>query len=112
MLLNGIPAAQDGIVAIPSSEAIGAICPLARLKAGEFDVPTYVIHGTADEVAPFAGAERFVAEMKARGVKCGFSKVFGGKHVHDLDIEPDDEAWLEQVGLGYRFLFDAVEGIA
>ncbi|KAK4214758.1 conidial yellow pigment biosynthesis polyketide synthase, partial [Rhypophila decipiens] len=118
LLLNGLPAPQkDGIDSdsdlfpSPSSEAIKAICPLARLKAGEFDVPTYVIHGTADEVAPFAAAERFVAEMKVRGVDFGFTKVVGGGHIHDLDLEPGDDAWLDQVGLGYRFLFDVVKRV-
>ncbi|KAM7212102.1 conidial yellow pigment biosynthesis polyketide synthase [Rhypophila decipiens] len=118
LLLNGLPAAQKGrinsdsdLFPPPSPEAIKAICPLARLKAGEFDVPTYVIHGTADEVAPLAGAERFVAEMKVRGVDFGFTKVVGGGHIHDLDLEPGDDDWLEQVGLGYCFLFDVVKRV-
>lgn len=69
-----------------------------------------MIHGTADEVVPFAGAEKFVAEMKGRGVRCGFTKVVGGEHVHDLGVEVGDDDWVKGVGTGYQFLFDFVYG--
>ena len=93
----------------PNPELIKSINPLSRVSRGEYRVPTYVIHGTADEVAPFEAAERFVAELRARGVQCGFTAVAGGRHIHDVGVDVGSKEW-EEGGLrvGYGFLFDAV----
>ncbi|PHH89661.1 hypothetical protein CDD83_5579 [Cordyceps sp. RAO-2017] len=92
-------------LAAASAERVASISPLARLRAGQYKVPTYVIHGTADQVAPFAGAERFVRELGARGVEHGFLALQGVDHIHDLRLRPGSEAWAAQVEPGYEFLF-------
>ncbi|KAK7957013.1 BcPKS16- polyketide synthase [Apiospora aurea] len=69
VLLNGISYDNDDATSTskgssrslslvtPSPDRIAAISPLARLRAGRYDVPTFIIHGREDEVAPFAAAE-------------------------------------------------------
>ncbi|KAI9667742.1 MAG: Type I Iterative PKS [Bathelium mastoideum] len=120
LLLNGLPSrrvknndgddddSQDWIGERPSSERIASISPLMRLLAGQYHCPTFVVHGTADEVAPFTGAQRFVEALAERGVAHGFLPVQGAPHIHDLHLRPGRRGWEEQVGPGYDFLFHAV----
>ena len=78
-------------------------------------MPTFIIHGTHDQVAPFAGAERFVAELQEKNIRYGFLPLQGVDHIHDLKLRPGSEEWDAQVAPGYRFLFDSlkdnVEGV-
>ncbi|GAB1312718.1 Polyketide synthase [Madurella fahalii] len=110
LLLNGLSrsSATDSLLTRPAPELVASISPLSRLRAGEYTVPTYVIHGTADEVAPFEAAESFVREMRARGVPCGFLAVPRGRHVHDVGVERGTREWEEGVEGAYRFLFEVV----
>ncbi|KJZ75225.1 hypothetical protein HIM_05419 [Hirsutella minnesotensis 3608] len=122
LLLNGLPRTPQAAVATntthsssmpewlspPSPERVASISPLARLRAGQYSVPTYLIHSTADEIAPFAAAERFTSELKARGVRHGLLPLENMSHLHDLKLRPGSRAWDSQAGPGFRFLFDAV----
>lgn len=109
LLLNGLPTEPDtNWLENPSSSRIAAISPLARLRQGDYNTPTYIIHSTEDEIVPFAAAERFVAALKERGIKSGFLKLSGVKHIHDLHLRPRTKEWDDQVAPGYDFLFDAV----
>jgi acetyl esterase/lipase len=67
-----------------------------------------LLHGTADEVAPFAGAARFAAELAARGVPGGLLAVQGAPHIYDLGLRPGMGEWEERVAPGYRFLVEQV----
>ncbi|KXX79217.1 Conidial yellow pigment biosynthesis polyketide synthase [Madurella mycetomatis] len=96
----------------PARELVASISPLSRLRAGEYTVPTYIIHGTADEVVPVEAAERFVSEARARGVRCGFLAVPGGRHVHDVGVEEGSREWEEGVEGGYRFLLDVLKEVS
>ncbi|RYP89869.1 hypothetical protein DL770_004021 [Monosporascus sp. CRB-9-2] len=74
-------------LAPPSPERVASVSPLARLCAGQYAVPTFIIHGTEDEVAPFTAAERFVVEMRRRGVVQGFLPLRGVRHLFDLGLK-------------------------
>lgn len=115
LMLNGLPKGclfgEDDIdwpLALPSPERISSVSPLARLRAGQYSCPTFIIHSAADEIAPFAGAERFVRELEARGVPHGFLPLQNLPHIHDLHLTPEMREWGEQVAPGYRFLFETV----
>ncbi|CAI6338010.1 unnamed protein product [Periconia digitata] len=106
LLLNNLPenGSQDGeYLSPPSAERIAAVSPLAQLRLGNYNVPTFIIHGDRDEIAPFAAAERFIQEMGRRGVKYGFLRLDVG-HVFDVDVQPGTAAWEDQIAPGYKFL--------
>ncbi|KAI1840571.1 hypothetical protein JX266_013235 [Neoarthrinium moseri] len=118
LLLNGLPAeiiknhssgAEDwAVLAPPSPERVASISPLAQVLGGNYRCPTFLVHGTADEVAPFSGAEVFAAALAEHGVSHGFLAVPGAAHIHDLQLRPGTQKWEEQVEPGYKFLFDSV----
>jgi len=62
-------------------------------------------------VAPFAGAERFAAELETRGIRRGFLAVPGAVHLFDLSVRPGTTEWEERVAPGYKFLIEAVRGV-
>lgn len=52
---------------------------------------------------PFATAERFVGELKEKGVRCGLLALDEVRHIHDMELRPGTRGWEEQVQPGYRF---------
>ncbi|TVY40548.1 3-methylorcinaldehyde synthase, partial [Lachnellula occidentalis] len=111
LLLNGLPDATtppSEWFSRPSPAQAASISPLAQIRAGAYDTPTFIIHGTCDQIAPFAGAERFVGELRERGIRHGFLPLEGVDHMHDLRLRPGSGEWDAQVGPGYQFLFDVV----
>lgn len=118
LLLNGLPPRDTSseaeiakwLSARPSADRIASVSPLARLRSGTYGTcPTYIIHGTADQVAPFSAAERFVAELQAQEIRCGMLRIVGGPHIHDTSLKPGMKKWEEQVAPGYSFLFDVLQ---
>ncbi|KAF2816384.1 BcPKS16, polyketide synthase [Mytilinidion resinicola] len=109
LLLNGrTPSNGRDCFAAPSPSSVAAISPLAQARQGNYNTPTYIIHSPGDEVAPFAGAERLIEELKMQGVECGLLRVDGASHLHDLHLRPGMEGWEEHVVPGYTFLKEAV----
>lgn len=92
----------------PPSELVASVSPLARVRAGEYNCATFVIHGTADEIAPLSGAKKFVQQLEARQVSHGFLVLPDAKHIHDVGIEVGSRTWNEQIAPGYNFLFETV----
>ncbi|KAL8726230.1 MAG: hypothetical protein Q9166_006855, partial [cf. Caloplaca sp. 2 TL-2023] len=110
LLINGFcPESGSDWLKTPTTEQITTISPLAQLRQGNYNTPTFVIHSTSDEVVPFASAERFDTLLEERGVKHGFLKLEGLRHIHDLHLRPGTREWEEQVEPGYIFLFDIVK---
>ncbi|KAF2008704.1 ketoacyl-synt-domain-containing protein [Aaosphaeria arxii CBS 175.79] len=112
LLLNGLSNnSDDGCLETPAAERIADISPLARLQKGHYDIPTFMIHGKKDEIAPFVGAERFVAALRKSKIRHGFLEL-NTSHVHDLELVPGMKEWEEQVAPGYQFLFEVVQNAA
>lgn len=105
-MLNGLSSAD--LAKPPPLAKIQAISPMAQLKAGKYNVPTFVIHADRDEIAPFGDSEAFVEELGRKGVKAGLGRVRGEKHIHDLALKPGKDGWVEGVGVGYDFVFEVV----
>lgn len=93
----------------PSQARIASISPLAQLRQGNFNTPTFIIHSQNDEVAPFISAERFVGEMNMRGGECKLLALEKISHLHDLHLRPGERGWEAGVEPGYKFLMEAVE---
>lgn len=113
ILLNGLPHPTtppcEWFVP-PSPSQVAAVSPLAQLRRGAYEVPTFIIHGTHDRIAPFAAAERFAAEMQEKNIRHGFLPLQGVDHIHDLKLRPGSVEWEAQVAPGYRFLIDLLGG--
>lgn len=89
----------------PSQDQIAAISPFAQLRLGNYAVPTCIVHGTEDEIAPFSTAQRFVAAMREKEIECKMLAVEKGEHTYDLALKPETEEWKRSILPGYRFLF-------
>lgn len=111
VLLNGLKEFREhgnlaNLLAPPSQSTIRSISPLARALQGDYAVPTFIIHGTEDEVAPFTAAKRFVDAQHLRNpaVACELLAVPGAKHLFDLGLKEGSHDWDRLVAPGYQFL--------
>ena len=68
---------------MPSSEEIQAISPLAQIRKGNYRTPTYIIHGTEDDLVPCSQSEETIKALKEQGVKAGFYRLEGAEHLFD-----------------------------
>lgn len=113
VLLNGLTGDRRlaDLLAPPPPAAVASISPLARARAGQYAVPTFIAHGTEDEVAPFAAAERFAGEMRRRapGVACELLALPGARHLFDLGLDWGSPQWGRLVEPGYRFLCEVLK---
>lgn len=113
VLLNGLTGDRKlaDLLTPPSPATVASISPLARLRAGQYAVPTFIVHGTDDEVAPFAGAERFADEMHrgVPGVHCELLALPGTRHLFDLGLEEGSPQWERLVAPGYSFLRETLK---
>jgi acetyl esterase/lipase len=81
------------------------ISPIAQVKNGRYHTPTYIVHGTDDEVVPYNSAVKFVQALRDHSVDCGFLTVDGAKHNYDVDLKPATVSWEAQIAPAYEFLF-------
>jgi acetyl esterase/lipase len=102
VILYGL--SHEALAEKPDPKLVKEISPMAHVRDGSYNVPTFIIHGVQDEIVPFKTAELFVDELENSGVECGFLPVPGVKHIHDLHLKPGSREWRDQVEPGYRFL--------
>jgi acetyl esterase/lipase len=103
LLLNGLSDSDDWRRK-PSAQAIAAVSPVAQVRVGKYTTPTFVVHGSDDEVVPHSMAIRLVREMRGRGIECGLLTVPGGKHMQGVVLRPGTLRWEAEIGPGYEFL--------
>ena len=104
------PPPHDGHSRLPQPSAadVRSISPLAQIRSGNYQVPTYLLHGTQDDFIPWQETQRTYDELVRRGVPAGVKIVDGGGHMFEMLGVPGDEdgrAW-QSVLDGYRFLFE------
>lgn len=111
VLLNGLAGYRehgelDALLAQPSPALVASISPVARVRGGQYGVPTFIMHGTEDEVAPFSAAQRFVdaLHLENPAVPCELLAVPGARHLFDLGLDEGSPEWDRLVAPGYRFL--------
>lgn len=108
LILHGLPTSFETSLIRPSDSLIATISPLAHVRRGTYAVPTFIIHGTKDVIAPYLASERFVAALRKEGVKVGFLGLKGVPHVFDVGIKPGAKTWEEHIKPGLDFLVDTV----
>nr|UWV21351.1 polyketide synthase 19 [Chaetomium globosum] len=111
VLLGGLPSkgkAGEGVDwknrPQPSDEEVAAVSPYAQVVAGSYRTPTFLIHGTRDDLIPWQHTERIKDALVERGVPAGAAIVQDAVHLFDLYGSEGWEAVLE----GYEFLFKQI----
>ncbi|KAK6218838.1 beta-ketoacyl synthase [Colletotrichum tabaci] len=89
----------------PPIEEVRRCSPLAQVRSGSYATPTFMVHGTADDLIPWQQSFRTVEEMKTRGVDAQLVLVPEGPHVCDMSHDPESAGW-KAVLEAYRWLED------
>ena len=92
----------------PSPASVQAISPLAQLQSGKYTTPTYMIHGTADELIPYDASKKFLDALHTHGIEGELLEVEGVRHIHDLKLKVGSDKWRTQVLPGYAWVLKRV----
>lgn len=113
VLLNGLKKTADrqlirpkqNTLPIPTREQVQAISPLAQIRRGAYGSPTFIVHGTKDDLIPWQQSQRTYDALRERGVDAWLRIVEGAIHLFDLGkgLERNEGA-ARAVGEGYKFL--------
>ncbi|KAI0838314.1 BcPKS19, polyketide synthase [Hypoxylon sp. FL0890] len=87
----------------PSLDKIVAASPLAQVREGNYRTPTFLIHGTADDLIPWQQSQGTYEAMVDRNIPAELVLVEGAPHICDLSSDPNSEGWKAAVR-GYEFL--------
>ncbi|KAL4757809.1 uncharacterized protein BDW70DRAFT_171009 [Aspergillus foveolatus] len=93
----------------PEIEEIQRVSPYAQIRRGVYRTPTFVIHGTDDDLIPYEQSVRTVQALKDMGVRAEVSVPQGKAHLFDMFKDADGSSW-EVVRRGYDFLKEEVSG--
>ncbi|KAH0593194.1 Polyketide synthase [Metarhizium humberi] len=86
----------------PTYEEIQAVSPQFQIRAGRYRTPTFLIHGTMDDLVPCAQTESTYGALVANNIEAEIRVVQEGMHLFDL--HPSFHAGQEAVADGYEFL--------
>jgi acetyl esterase/lipase len=88
-------------------DVIVAASPLAQIRLGNYRTPTFLIHGTADDLIPWEQSQGTFDAMVQREIPARLVLVGGAPHICDLSSNPESEGW-KAVVEGYGFLLSYV----
>lgn len=93
----------------PSIRDIQAISPLAQIRSHKYKSPTFIIHGTRDDLIPIAQAKRTYAALCDAGVTADI-RVLDAVHLFDIypDMKRNQEA-KQAIQDGFAFLKSQVQ---
>ncbi|CAG9984962.1 unnamed protein product [Clonostachys byssicola] len=91
----------------PSVETIKAHSPRAHIDQGDYNVPTFFVHGTSDDLIPWQQSNTTYQAMLERGVKTGLVLLEGAPHICDLSSDPESDGWKATVR-AYDFICSSV----
>lgn len=92
----------------PASEKVVALSPYAQVVRGSYRTPTFIIHGSLDDLIPWQQSRRIHYALADVGVRTGLAIVRGRKHLFDIYRDDVDGAGWQAVRAGYEFLFDVL----
>ena len=89
----------------PTREQMASVSPLAQIKRGNYHTPTFLIHGTLDDLIPWQQSQRTHVALAEGGVEAQLRIVEGSVHLFDVyhGFERDESA-ARAVRDGYDFL--------
>ncbi|KAL8785498.1 MAG: hypothetical protein Q9213_003324 [Squamulea squamosa] len=90
---------------LPTKEQVEAVSPLAQIRRGTYQTPTFIVHGTRDDLIPWEQTQRTFDELIEHDVEAEVRIVEGGIHLFDTakDYRRNEKA-AKAVDDGYRFL--------
>lgn len=77
----------------PQLEEIRKCSPLAQVRARKYITPTFIVHGTADDLIPWQQSQRTVDEMLAHGIDARLILVDGAPHICDSSRDLESDGW-------------------
>ena len=77
----------------PGLDDIIPVSPLAQIVRGNYKTPTFLIHGTNDDLIPWQQSQGTYAALVDHGVTAGLALVPGAPHICDLSSDPESEGW-------------------
>ena len=104
ILLNGLQHTEHDLRS-PTQEQIRSISPFAQIRSGTYGTPTFILHGTQDDLIPWQQARRTYQALCEREVPAEVRIVPDGVHLFDINkgFERDEQA-VRAVREGYEFL--------
>lgn len=95
---------DEGTTSHPEPLQVSEISPLAQVRADNYRVPTFILHGSEDKVVPVSQSVEFDSALRERGVPSGILVPNGKEHLFDLFLKPGSEEWERCVLPGYDFV--------
>lgn len=86
----------------PLSDII-EVSPRAQIIRGNYKTPTFLIHGTADDLVPWQQSHGTYGALVSHGVPTGLELIINAPHICDLSGDPESEGW-KAVLKGYNFI--------
>ncbi|KAF7157290.1 hypothetical protein CNMCM5623_001413 [Aspergillus felis] len=104
VILNGLPSQKKAAaehpdvedwnaLPQPSLDTIRAASPRAHIRQGTYTVPTFFVHGTADDLIPWQQSEGTYRTMVKRGLQAELVLLEGAPHICDLSSDPESDGW-------------------
>lgn len=109
VLINGLPKIFEGASKDwanqpqPELNRIKAVSPYAQIVAGNYNVPTCIVHGDQDDLIPWQQSVRAGDALRSRGVDTQVLIIKGKKHLFDLYRDNDGKG-AEAIEKAYAFL--------
>lgn len=99
----------SGEPARPTEDEVKVASPLAQIRDGYYKTPTFLIHGTMDDLIPYEQSIRTYKEFLAKGIEAEIRVLEGRLHLFDIfpEYSKNLEA-LQTVEDGYNFLLKHV----
>jgi acetyl esterase/lipase len=87
----------------PELKEIIRASPRAQIARGQYKTPTFLIHGTSDDLIPWEQSQGTYEMLVKHNVETGLALVEGAPHICDLSSNPASKEW-KAVLEGYDFL--------
>ncbi|KAB5575255.1 hypothetical protein GE09DRAFT_990386 [Coniochaeta sp. 2T2.1] len=89
----------------PTRQQVLAVSPLAQIRRGAYTVPTFLVHGTKDDLVPWQQSVRTIDALRQRNVQAEVRILDGAVHLFDLYRSYDSNGRAKMAIVeGYEFL--------
>ncbi|KAL4799163.1 putative polyketide synthase [Aspergillus venezuelensis] len=111
VLLNAAKTAPgEATLLHPTKEDVARVCPTSQASAGNYRTPTFIIHGSLDDLIPMSQVRHTAKVLKANGVEIELRELDSSIHLFDIaptyGDKPDE---VQAIADGIQFLRDRVQ---